>query len=75
MIQLDELIFEALAPRALRAAVEQAAPLLHPPVSHWRGLDARAAGTLAAVALLLAGYFLPSEVRENVPSECGERSL
>ena len=55
---MDELIFDALAPRTLRSVVNAVAPLVYPPLARWRGLDLKACGTLLLVGVILVPALL-----------------
>jgi len=77
VITVDELIYDALAPKNLRKLIDAAAPLVHPSPKSWRGLDLQSAGTFLTVVLILA-LVLPlqlSEVfsirREALQTLCG----
>ena len=54
VVDVDELIFEALAPRSLRSMIDAAVPLVHPPLKRWRGLDLRAGITFVGLILVLS---------------------
>ena len=61
VISIDELIFDALAPNVVRSLISAAAPLVHPPLKRWRGLDLKSAGTLLCVVLVLVvSFFSPA---------------